>query len=171
MSSQKIITFLWFKNEAEDAAKFYTSVFSNAPGGKNSRLGKILRVDEQTAKAIGQKPGTVLTAEFELFGQQFVALNGNPAFNFSESVSLQIQCETQQEIDYFWDKLITDGGAESQCGWLKDKFGFSWQVTPTILGKLISDPKKSQRVMAAMMPMKKLEIDKLEEAAELVDSH
>jgi predicted 3-demethylubiquinone-9 3-methyltransferase (glyoxalase superfamily) len=171
MSKQKITTFLWFKNEAEEAAKFYTSVFSNAPGGKESKLGKIARVDEVTAKAIGQKPGTVLTAEFELFGQNFVALNGNPAFNFNESVSFQIQCENQQEIDYYWEKLIAGGGAESQCGWLKDKFGVSWQVTPRILGELITDPKKSQRVMAAMMPMRKLEIDKLEEAAELVDSH
>src|SRR5262245_5604326 len=116
MSNQKIITFLWFKNEAGEAAEFYTSVFSNAPGGRDSKLGKIVRVDEQTAKAIGQKPGTVLTAEFEIFGQQFVALNGNPAFNFNEGVSLQIQCDTQQEIDYYWDKLIAGGGAESQCG-------------------------------------------------------
>jgi predicted 3-demethylubiquinone-9 3-methyltransferase (glyoxalase superfamily) len=170
MSKQKIVTFLWFKNEAEEAAKFYTSVFSNAPGGKDTKLGKVARLDEQSAKAIGQKPGAVLTAEFELSGQKFVALNGNPAFNFTESVSLQIGCENQQEIDYYWEKL-TAGGAESQCGWLKDKFGLSWQVVPSVLGKLLTNPKTAQSVMGAMLPMRKIEIDKLEEAAELVDSH
>jgi len=157
---QKITPFLWFDHQAEEAAKFYTSVF------KNSKVGKILRYDEATAKAAGGPVGSVLTIEFEIEGQKFTALNGGPQFKFNESVSFVVDCKTQEEVDYFWEKLTAGGGQESECGWLKDKFGLSWQVTPTVLIDMLNDkdPKKAGRVMKAMMQMQKIEINKLKAA-------
>ena len=157
---QKITPFLWFDNQAEEAAKFYTTIF------KNSKIGKILRYDEAAAKAAGGPVGSVLTIEFEIEGQKFTALNGGPQFKFNESVSFVVNCETQEEVDYFWQKLTADGGQESECGWLRDKFGLSWQVTPTVLIEMLhdKDPKKSGRVMNAMMQMQKIDISKLKAA-------
>ena len=157
---QKIAPFLWFDNQAEEAAKFYTSVF------KNSKIGRILRYDEASAKAAGRPAGSVLTIEFEIGGQKFTALNGGPQFKFNESVSFVVNCETQNEVDYFWEKLTAGGGQESECGWLKDKFGLSWQITPTVLIDMLNDkdPKKAGRVMKAMMQMQKIEINKLKAA-------
>jgi predicted 3-demethylubiquinone-9 3-methyltransferase (glyoxalase superfamily) len=157
---QKITPFLWFDNQAEEAAKFYTSVF------KNSKIGRILRYDEASAKAAGGAVGSVLTVEFEIEGQKFTALNGGPQFKFNESVSFVVNCKTQEEVDYFWEKLTAGGGQESECGWLKDKFGVSWQVTPTVLIEMLNDkdPKKAGRVMKAMMQMQKIEINKLKAA-------
>jgi predicted 3-demethylubiquinone-9 3-methyltransferase (glyoxalase superfamily) len=159
---QKITPFLWFDNQAEEAAKFYTSIF------KNSKVGKILRYGEEVAKTSqSSRPvGSVLTIEFEIEGQKFVALNGGPLFKFNESVSFVVNCETQEEVDYFWEKLTADGGEESQCGWLKDKFGLSWQVTPTVLIDMLhdKDPEKAERVMKAMLQMQKIEIPKLKAA-------
>src|SRR5256886_1872089 len=130
---QKITPFLWFNDDAEEAAKFYTSVF------KNSKVGKILRYDEASAKAAGRPAGSVLTVEFEIEGQKFTALNGGPQFKFNESVSFVVNCKTQEEVDYFWEKLTAGGGQESECGWLKDKFGLSWQITPTVLIDMLND--------------------------------
>src|SRR5216683_2709174 len=141
-----ITPFLWFDHQAEEAATFYTSVF------KNSKIGRIFRYTEEAAEKTGRPVGSVLTIEFEIEGQKFVALNGGPLFKFNESVSFVVNCETQEEVDYFWEKLTADGGEESQCGWLKDKFGLSWQIVPTILPELFKakDPEKLQRVMKAM---------------------
>jgi predicted 3-demethylubiquinone-9 3-methyltransferase (glyoxalase superfamily) len=152
---QKITPFLWFDNQAEEAANFYISVF------KDSKVGKVSRYGDA-----GPGPkGSVMVAEFELNGQRFIALNGGPQFKFTEAVSFVINCETQDEVDYYWSKLTADGGEESMCGWLKDKFGLSWQVTPTIMGKLFSaDPTGAQRAMQAMLQMKKLDIQKLQDA-------
>ena len=157
---QKITPFLWFDNQAEEAAKFYTTVF------KNSKVGRILRYDETSAKTAGRPAGSVLTIEFEIGGQKFTALNGGPQFKFNESVSFVVNCETQNEIDYFWEKLTAGGGQESECGWLKDKFGLSWQITPTVLIDMLNDkdPKKAGQVMKAMMQMQKIEINKLKAA-------
>jgi predicted 3-demethylubiquinone-9 3-methyltransferase (glyoxalase superfamily) len=157
---QKITPFLWFDGEAEEAAKFYVSVF------KNSRIGKIARYDEEAAEKTGRPVGSVLTVEFELDGERFVVLNGGPQFRFNESVSFVVNCETQEEIDYYWEKLSADGGETNKCGWLKDKFGLSWQVTPIVLGEMLADPDsaKSQRVMKAMMGMEKLDISALRKA-------
>jgi len=157
---QKITPFLWFNDDAEEAAKFYTSVF------KNSKVGKILRYDEASAKAAGRPAGSVLTVEFEIEGQKFTALNGGPQFKFNESVSFVVNCKTQEEVDYFWEKLTAGGGRESECGWVKDKFGLSWQVTPTVLIDMLNDKdrKKAGRVMKAMMQMQKIEINKLKAA-------
>lgn len=159
---QKITPNLWFDKEAEEAAKFYTSVFKNSSIGKTSHYGK-------EGFEIHQMPaGTVLTIEFELEGQKFLGLNGGPVFKFNEAISFIISCETQEEIDYYWNKL-TDGGDEKsqQCGWLKDKFGVSWQVVPSLLGELLSssDKEKSGRVMKAMLKMKKIIITDLEIAS------
>jgi predicted 3-demethylubiquinone-9 3-methyltransferase (glyoxalase superfamily) len=152
--------FLWFDNQAEEAAKFYASVF------KNSKIGRTLRYDEASAKAAGRPAGSVLTVEFEIEGQKFTALNGGPQFKFNESVSFVVNCKTQEEVDYFWEKLTAGGGQESECGWLKGKFGLSWQVTPTVLIEMLhdKDPKKAERVMKAMMQMQKIEINKLKAA-------
>src|SRR5215813_2100344 len=159
---QKITPFLWFDDQAEEAAKFYTSVF------KDSKIGRVLRYDEKAAKAAGGPVGSVLTIEFEIEGQKFVALNGGPQFKFNESISFVINCEAQEEVDYFWEKLTADGGEESACGWLKDKFGVSWQVTPTILIDMLNekDAGKAERVMHAMLQMKKIDIAKLKAAYE-----
>jgi predicted 3-demethylubiquinone-9 3-methyltransferase (glyoxalase superfamily) len=143
-SKQKITPFLWFNDNAEEAANFYTSVF------KNSKIGTISRYDEASAKASGRPAGTVMTVSFELDGQNFMALNGGPEFKFTPAISLVVNCETQQEIDYFWQKL-SEGGKEIECGWLEDKYGVSWQVVPVILGELMksNDPAKTGRVMEA----------------------
>jgi predicted 3-demethylubiquinone-9 3-methyltransferase (glyoxalase superfamily) len=153
---QKITPCLWFDSEGEEAARFYTSVFPN------SRI-----VDIAHYGSAGPRPeGTVMTVSFELDGQRFIALNGGPQFTFSEAVSFQVDCETQKEVDTFWSKL-SEGGEEGPCGWLKDRFGLSWQIVPTVLTELLGDPdpEKSQRVMQAMLNMKKIEIDELERAA------
>ena len=161
---QKITPFLWFDGQAEEAVKFYTSIF------KNSKVGRILRYSEEVAKASqsGQPVGSVLTIEFEIEGQRFTALNGGPQFKFNESVSFVVNCETQEEVDYFWDKLTADGGEESACGWLKDKFGLSWQITPTVLIDMLNDkdPEKSERAMKAMLQMQKIDIKTLKDAYE-----
>jgi predicted 3-demethylubiquinone-9 3-methyltransferase (glyoxalase superfamily) len=157
---QKITPFLWFDDQAEEAVKFYTSVF------ENSKVGRILRYGENAAKAAGGPVGSVLTIEFEIEGQKFVALNGGPQFKFNESVSFVVNCETQKEVDYFWKKLTADGGQESACGWLKDKFGLSWQVTPTVLIDMLhdKDSANAERVMKAMLQMQKIDIEKLKAA-------
>ena len=157
---QKITPFLWFDDQAESAVNFYTSLF------KNSNIGRIFRYTEEAAEKTGRPVGSVLTIEFEIEGQKFVALNGGPLFKFNESVSFVINCETQEEVDYFWGKLTADGGEESACGWLKDKFGLSWQVTPTVLIDMLhdNDQEKSGRVMQAMLQMQKIEIPKLKTA-------
>ncbi len=159
---QKITPFLWFDDQAEDAAKFYTSIF------KNSKIGKIARYDKAGEKAAGRPAGSVMTIELQLERQEFVALNGGPHFKFTEAISFVVNCETQKEVDYFWQKLTADGGQESQCGWLKDKFGVSWQIVPTILPELLrdKDATKSERVMKAMLKMVKLDIAKLKAAAQ-----
>lgn len=157
---QKITPMLWFDGKAEEAANLYVSLF------KNSKIGHILRYDEASAQAAGGKVGSVLTIEFELEGQKFVGLNGGPQFRFTEAVSFVINCDTQEEVDKFWNKLTADGGEESQCGWLKDKYGLSWQVTPTILTDMLKDSNKAKakKVMEAMMQMKKIDIPTLQQA-------
>jgi predicted 3-demethylubiquinone-9 3-methyltransferase (glyoxalase superfamily) len=156
---QKITPFLWFDNQAEEAAKFYVSIF------KNSKVGSVTRYDEEGSKAAGRPKGSVMTVAFELDGQEFTALNGGPLFKFTEAISFVVHCETQAEVDHFWQKL-TSGGQEVQCGWLKDRFGVSWQVVPHALIEMLQDkdPQKSKRVMAAMLKMKKIEIDALRKA-------
>jgi predicted 3-demethylubiquinone-9 3-methyltransferase (glyoxalase superfamily) len=153
------IPMLWFDADAEQAAAFYTSVFPNS---------KILEVTRY-GSAGPRREGLVMTVAFELDGQQFIALNGGPNFSFSEAISFVVYCETQQEVDSYW-KRLSEGGEEGPCGWLKDKFGLSWQVTPTALPRLLADAdtEKAQRVMAAMLKMRKIEIDELERAAEYV---
>ena len=157
---QKITPFLWFNDNAEEAVKFYTFIF------KNSKIGKIARYGEEGEKIAGRPKGSVMTVEFQLEGQQFIALNGGPIFKFTEAISFVVNCETQEEVDYYWEKLSA-GGKEVQCGWLKDKHGLSWQIVPTVLGELLSDKDaaKSQRVMQAMLKMVKLDIKKLKQAA------
>ncbi|MHB1865738.1 MAG: VOC family protein [Acidobacteriaceae bacterium] len=156
---QKITPFLWFDDKAEEAAHFYASIF------KNAKVGNIARYSEAAANASGRPPGSVMTVAFQLDGQQFIALNGGPHFQFTEAVSFVVNCETQAEIDEYWEKL-SDGGQERQCGWLKDKYGLSWQVVPSALGKLLSDsdPEKSARVMRAVLQMRKLDIQRLQDA-------
>ncbi len=154
---QKISPFLWFDSNAEEAANFYVSIF------KDSKILKIARYGEA-----GPGPaGSVMVVNFQIEGQDFIALNGGPLFKFTEAVSFVINCQTQEEVDHYWNKLTAGGGQESQCGWLKDKYGLSWQVTPTILGELLSDKdqKKAQRVMQAMLQMKKIDIAALKRAA------
>jgi predicted 3-demethylubiquinone-9 3-methyltransferase (glyoxalase superfamily) len=152
---QKIVTFLWFDDQAEEAAKFYVSIF------KHSRIGEVRRYTEGSPGPVGK----VMTANFELDGQEFIALNGGPEFRFTEAISLFVNCETQAEVDELWDKL-SEGGDESQCGWLKDKYGLSWQIVPTALGKMLgdNDPQKAKRVMQAMLQMRKIDIAQLERA-------
>jgi len=152
---QKITPFLWFDNQAEEAVKFYTSIF------KNSKVGSVSRYGEA-----GPGPkGSVMTMTFELDGQQFTALNGGPVFKFTEAISFVVHCETQAELDEFWEKLSA-GGQEVQCGWLKDRFGLSWQIVPTALSELMQsgDPARSQRVMQALLQMKKIDIETLRKA-------
>ena len=158
---QKITPFLWYDDKAEEAANFYASIF------KNSKVGKVTRYEEESAKATGQPAGSAMTVQFELEGQKFVALNGGPHFKLTEAVSFVVNCETQEEVDYFWDKLLEGGGKESQCGWLKDKYGLSWQIVPTVLPELLQnkDPEKANRVMQAMMKMVKIDTEILKRAA------
>ena len=162
VSMQKITPFFWFDDQAEEAVNFYTSLF------KNSKIVRIFHYTEEAAEKTGRPVGSVLTIEFEIEGQRFVALNGGPLFKFNESISFVINCDTQEEVDYFWEKLTANGGEESACGWLKDKFGVSWQVTPTVLIDMLhdSDQEKSERVMQAMLQMKKIDIKTLKEAYE-----
>jgi predicted 3-demethylubiquinone-9 3-methyltransferase (glyoxalase superfamily) len=154
--AQKITTFLWFDTQAEEAIDFYTSIL------RNSRKGEVVRYGDTGPGPKGQ----VMTAEFELAGQQFMALNGGPHFKFTEAISLMVKCDTQEEIDELWEKLSA-GGQKVECGWLKDKFGLSWQIVPTILGQLMKDkdPAKRERVMQVIMQTKKFEIAQLQEAA------
>jgi predicted 3-demethylubiquinone-9 3-methyltransferase (glyoxalase superfamily) len=160
---QKITPCLWFDSNAEAAAKFYTSIF------KNSKIGKISRYGKEGYEIHGKPEGTVLTVEFELNGQTFTALNGGPAFKFNEAISFQVNCESQNEVDYYWEKLSKDGDEKAQqCGWLKDKYGVSWQIVPVVLGEMLQDKnaEKSERVMKALLQMKKLDIKTLEQAYE-----
>src|SRR2546426_11093263 len=158
---QRITPFLWFNDQAEEAVNFYVSIF------KNSRIGSVARYDEERAKAAGRARGSVMTVAFELDGQEFTALNGGPLFKFTEAISFVVNCETQDEVDHFWDKLSA-GGQHVQCGWLKDRFGVSWQVVPTVLVDMLRDEnaEKSKRVMAAMLRMKKIDIEALKKARE-----
>jgi predicted 3-demethylubiquinone-9 3-methyltransferase (glyoxalase superfamily) len=158
---KKVNAFLWFDSEAEEAAKFYVEIF------KNSKIGRITRYPKEAAEKIGRPPGSVMTVEFKLDGVEIVALNGGPQFKFTEAVSLNVNCENQEEIDYFWEKLPADGGSTGPCGWLKDKFGLSWQVSPVILSDMLADPDaaKAERVMNAMMEMTKIDIAELKKAA------
>jgi predicted 3-demethylubiquinone-9 3-methyltransferase (glyoxalase superfamily) len=160
MSQHKFTICLWFAKEAEDAAKFYTSVF------KDGKIGKIQRYGKEGFEFHQQPEGSVMTVDFNVNGQQFTALNGGPLFKFNEAISLVINCDTQKEIDYYWDKLTADGGKEVQCGWLTDKFGLSWQVVPTGFQEMMNSPNKAgaSRAMNAMFTMKKFDIAKLEQA-------
>lgn len=152
----KISPFLWFNDQAEEAANFYCSVFKNS---------KILHVSRYGDAGPGPK-GSAMVVDFELDGQRFLALNGGPQYKFSEAISFSVECETQQEVDEFWNKLTGNGGEPGPCGWLKDKYGLSWQVNPTILGRMLSDPdpERSKRVMEAMLKMKKIVIADLQKA-------
>ncbi|MCI0506641.1 MAG: VOC family protein [Gammaproteobacteria bacterium] len=158
---QKITTCLWFDNQAEEAARFYTSVFHKSSIGKTVSYGK------EGYEIHGRPEGSVMTVEFEINGHPFVALNGGPLFAFSEAISFQVHCKTQEEVDYYWEKLSAGGDKNAQqCGWLKDKYGVSWQIVPAVISELMSDadPEKSQRVMKALLQMKKLDIEKLKRA-------
>lgn len=150
---------LWFDSEAEQAANHYAAVFGNA------KIGRISRYGSEGFEAHGREAGSVMTVEFEIAGQKFLALNGGPHFRFNEAVSFQVHCETQEEIDYFWDRL-SDGGQEGPCGWLKDRFGLSWQIVATLLPEMLMDPdpEKSQRVTKAFLQMKKFDIEALRRA-------
>ena len=157
---RKIIPNLWFDNEAEEAANFYISVF------KNGKINDITHYPESAVEVSGKPAGSVLTVDFEIDGNRFVALNGGPEFKFSEAVSFEIDCEDQAEVDYFWERLTSDGGEESMCGWLKDRFGLSWQVVPKRLNEMMSDknPAKVEAVTAEFLKMRKLELEPLERA-------
>ena len=157
--SKRIAPCLWFDSEAEEAARFYKSIFSN------SRIVKVSHYGEVGKEIHGRPPGSVMVVAFELDGQPFTALNGGPVFKFNEAISLQVYCETQQEIDHYWDKLA-QGGDKQQCGWLKDKYGVSWQVVPSMIDELVGDPRSpgAQKAFAAMMLMKKIDIAALKKA-------
>lgn len=161
ITPRSIMPCLWFDTQAEEAAKFYISVFGN------SNILRIARYGKEGREIHGKEAGTVMTVEFELAGQKFLALNGGPHFKFSEAVSFQVHCETQAEIDYFWNRLA-EGGEEGPCGWLKDKYGLSWQVVPSVLPDMLVDPdsQKSQRVTRAFLQMKKFDIAELQRAYE-----
>jgi predicted 3-demethylubiquinone-9 3-methyltransferase (glyoxalase superfamily) len=158
---QPITPFLWFDDQAEEAANFYVSIF------KNSKIGTVARYGEAGAEVSGRPKSTVMTVTFQLNGQEFMALNGGPQFTFSPAISFMVNCETQEEVDELWDKLSA-GGSQEQCGWLKDQYGVSWQIVPTALGELMQDQDaaKAERVMKAMLHMKKLDINTLKQAAE-----
>jgi predicted 3-demethylubiquinone-9 3-methyltransferase (glyoxalase superfamily) len=158
---QKITPFLWFDSQAEDAAKFYTSVF------RDSKMGRVTRYPSEGREIHGREPGSVMVAEFQIEGQTFTALNGGPLFKFNESISFVVHCESQEEVDHYWSQLSAGGDPKSQqCGWLKDKFGVSWQIVPTILAKMLGDQdrEKANRVMRAMLGMKKIDIAELRKA-------
>ena len=156
---QKITTFLWFDTQAEEAANFYVSLF------KNSKVKSVSRYPAEGEEVTGKPAGAVMTVKFELDGQEFIALNGGPQFKFTEAISLVVNCETQEEIDELWAKL-TEGGTEVQCGWLKDRYGLPWQITPPVLDEMLQDQDrdKAGRVMKAMLQMKKIDIPTLERA-------
>lgn len=159
---QSISPCLWFDDQAEDAARFYTGIFPS------SRITQIARYGKAGHEVHGRPAGSVMTVAFELAGQPFTALNGGPVFKFNEAVSFQVNCKTQADIDYFWTALSAGGDpAAQQCGWLKDKFGLSWQIVPTVLPEILAsgDPGKSERLMSAMLKMKKLDVAELERAA------
>jgi predicted 3-demethylubiquinone-9 3-methyltransferase (glyoxalase superfamily) len=160
---QKITPCLWFDNQAEEAVKFYVSIL------KNSKIGSIARYGEAGAEVSGRPKGSVMTVTFQSEGQEFMALNGGPVFKFNEAISFIVNCKTQEEVDRLWEKL-SEGGDEKaqQCGWLKDKYGVSWQIVPTVLGKMLQDkdPKKSEKVMKALLQMKKIDIKGLKQAYE-----
>jgi predicted 3-demethylubiquinone-9 3-methyltransferase (glyoxalase superfamily) len=160
-ATQRITPFLWFDDQAEDAVKWYVSIF------EHSKVGSIARYDEEGAKASGRPKGSVMTVAFELDGQEFVALNGGPLFKFTEAISFVVNCETQEEVDHFWETLSA-GGQEVQGGWLKDRFGVSWQIVPTVLSEMLQDEDRdrSRRVMAALLKMKKISIEALTKAYE-----
>ncbi len=160
---QKISPCLWFDDKAEEAAKFYTSIF------KDSKIGDVTRYGKEGYEIHGKEEGTVMTVEFEIEGQKFLGLNGGPIFKFNEAISFQVYCETQEEVDYYWEKLSEGGDEKAQiCGWLKDKYGVSWQIVPIILIKMLkdTDSEKSQRVMKVMLQMHKLDISTLNKAYE-----
>jgi predicted 3-demethylubiquinone-9 3-methyltransferase (glyoxalase superfamily) len=159
-----VTPFLWFDDQAEEAANLYVSIFTEA-GRSDSRVGDITRYGPAATKAANRPEGSVMTVEFRLDGQDFVALNGGPEFRFTEAVSFQVSCETQDEVDLFW-KLLSDGGEEGPCGWLKDRYGLSWQITPTVLfeWQKDEDPEKAERVTAAMLQMGKIDIEGLRRA-------
>ena len=160
---QKITPFLWFDSQAEETARFYTQIF------KDSKILSVSRYGKAGAEASGRPKGTVMTVAIQLDGQEFVALNGGPHFKFTEAISLVVNCESQEEVDYYWEKLSAGGDEKAQqCEWLKDKYGLSWQVAPTVLIKLVNDPdhEKSQRAMKAMLHMKKIDIAALKRASE-----
>jgi predicted 3-demethylubiquinone-9 3-methyltransferase (glyoxalase superfamily) len=161
IAAQKIAPCLWFDTEAEEAAKFYVSIF------EDSRIGDIARYGNEGQDVHGKAPGSVMAVEFELLGQKFAALNGGPQLKFDEAISFQVHCATQGEVDYFWARL-TEGGREGPCGWLKDRYGLSWQVVPTVLFQMLMDPdpNKTGRVMKAFLPMKKFDIAALKRAYE-----
>jgi len=152
---------LWFDDQAEEAVNFYVSIF------KNSKIGTVTRYGKAGAQASGRPKGTVMTIMFQLEGQDFMALNGGPVFTFSPAISLMVNCRTQEEVDRLWERL-SEGGEVQQCGWLQDKYGVSWQIVPTVLGEMLQDEdtERAERVMRAMLPMKKLEIRTLEQAYE-----
>lgn len=165
---QKITPFIWFKAKAEDAVGYYVSIFADAPGKKegDSEIVSTTYYDRASSKASGMPEGSVMTVEFKLQGQDFVAINGGDYFKLSGAISFVVNCHTQEEIDYFWEKL-SDGGEKSVCGWIgRDKFGVTWQITPVVLGKYLNDPnkEKASRVMKAMLKMDKIVIDDLEKA-------
>ena len=165
---QTITPFLWFNDKAEEAAEFYVSLFSSRPGADSSRgPSKVLDVTRYGEAGPGTR-GSVMVVTFQLDGQEFTALNGGPQFPFTEAISFQVDCSTQEEVDALWGALTADGGEESQCGWLKDKYGLSWQIVPTRLTELLTDPDpgRAQRAMQAMLQMKKIDIAELERAAD-----
>ena len=160
---QRITPCLWFDNQAEEAANFYASIF------KNSKIGNITRYGEEGYEIHKMPAGTVMTVEFQLEGHDFVALNGGPVFKFNEAISFQVHCKTQEEVDHYWEKLTKGGDKNAQqCGWLKDKYGVSWQIVPTVLREMLhdKDAAKSQRVVKALLQMKKLDIKRLKQAYE-----
>jgi predicted 3-demethylubiquinone-9 3-methyltransferase (glyoxalase superfamily) len=159
--TQKITPCLWFDSQAEAAAVFYIGIF------RNSRIGRITRYGREGFEIHGRPAGSVMTVEFELDGQPFTALNGGPIFRFNEAVSFQVPCETQEEVDFYWDRLAEGGDPQAQqCGWLKDRFGLSWQVFPRMLAEWVGDPdsEKSQRAMKAMLQMKKIDLEAIRQA-------
>ncbi len=157
-TTQKMTICLWFDKQGEDAAKFYTSIF------KNSSIGSISRYGKEGFEFHGMPEGTALVVSFKLNDMNFSALNGGPHYKFNESMSIVVSCDTQEEIDHYWNHLTADGGKEGQCGWLKDKYGISWQIIPSVLGSLMSDPTKASKVTMAFMQMKKMDIETLKNA-------
>lgn len=168
--AQKVVPYLWFDKEAEEAATLYVDLFKSRPGTPAGES-KVIEVNRYTEGGPGE-PGTAMVVSFELDGEEFTALNGGPQFNFTEAVSFLVRCESQDEVDYFWNALTADGGEESQCGWLKDRFGLSWQIIPNRLMELLGDPDpgRSQRAMQAMLQMRRIDLAGIRRAADSVDA-